>query len=116
MTDPTRSPLLDAAWHALRDVYDPELALDIVSIGLVYDVRLLDPSEPGARAAIEIDMTLTTPGCPVSESLPDEARAAVEEAVGGEADVRLAIVWDPPWTPERISPEAAVTLGFHPKR
>lgn len=94
----------DAVLAALGDVWDPELGLDVVSLGLVYDVRV-DGNE------LEIDMTLTTPGCPVSEQLPAEAEAAVRNAVP-DADVTLNIVWDPPWTPERLSPAALEQLGF----
>lgn len=89
---------------ALGDVWDPELGLDVVALGLIYDVRV-----SGDR--IEVDMTLTTPGCPVSEQLPVEAESAVRAALPG-ADVALRVVWDPPWTPERLSPLALEQLGF----
>lgn len=93
---------------ALRNVWDPELGLDVVSLGLVYDVRVDGDT-------IEIDMTLTTPGCPVSEQLPAEAEAAVRAAVP-DAEVRVQVVWDPPWTPERLSPVALDQLGFARRR
>ncbi len=89
---------------ALTQVWDPELGLDVVSLGLVYDVRV-DGDD------VEIDMTLTTPGCPVSEQLPSEAYAAVREAVA-DATVTVNVVWDPPWTPERLSDDALRQLGF----
>jgi metal-sulfur cluster biosynthetic enzyme len=89
---------------ALGDVWDPELGLDVVSLGLVYDVRV-------DGDIVEIDMTLTTVGCPVSEQLPVEAQAVVQAAVP-DADVRVHVVWDPPWTPERLSPVALEQLGF----
>lgn len=92
---------------ALGNVWDPELGLDVVSLGLVYDVRV-------DGNAIEVDMTLTTPGCPVSEQLPTEAEAAVRTAVP-DAEVRVHVVWDPPWTPERLSPVALEQLGFAPR-
>lgn len=95
-----RARVLDSLAH----VWDPELGLDVVSLGLVYDVRVED-------RCITFDMTLTTPGCPVSESLPQEAEAAVRSALDGY-DVRANVVWDPPWTPERLSPEAMDQLGF----
>jgi metal-sulfur cluster biosynthetic enzyme len=89
---------------ALDDVWDPELGLDVVSLGLVYDVRTQGDD-------IDIDMTLTTPGCPVSEQLPAEAEAALRAALPN-AHVTLNVVWDPPWTPERLSPLALERLGF----
>lgn len=93
----------EAVLQALSTVWDPELGLDVVALGLVYDVRI-------EGAAVEIDMTLTTPGCPVSEQLPGEAAAAVERALP-DLEVRLQVVWDPPWTPERLSPMALRQLG-----
>ncbi len=107
MTVLTTEAELDAALEALRTVYDPELALDIVSLGLVYDVRA-----DGNR--VIADITLTTPGCPVSETLPDQAATAIADALGpgGAARVEVHVVWDPPWTPERLDPEAATRLGL----
>ena len=94
-----------AAWNALTGVFDPELYLDLVSLGLVYDVRHQD-------GVIVVEMTLTTPGCPVSESLPDMAKAAVQEAVGDAATVDVRVVWDPPWNPDMMDGAAAAALGF----
>lgn len=95
----------DAAWDALSGVYDPELCLDVVSLGLVYGVR-----KEGGRLVVE--MTLTTPGCPASESLPEMARAAIVDAVGEVVDVDVRVVWDPPWSPAMINDDAAAALGF----
>ena len=100
---PTTEDVLDA----LRHVWDPELAIDVVAMGLVYDVRV-----DGDR--VEVDMTLTTPGCPVSEQLPAEADAAVRAAVPG-ADVVVNVVWDPPWTPDRMAPRPT-TVGIRRRR
>lgn len=88
---------LDTAQRALRTVLDPELGLDIVALGLVYDVRADD-------GVVVVEMTLTTPGCPVAESLPCDAEAAVADALGPRSGYRVEVrlVWDPPWTPERI--------------
>jgi metal-sulfur cluster biosynthetic enzyme len=97
----------EAALAALGDVWDPELGLDVVSLGLVYDVRVTGDD-------VQVDMTLTTPGCPVSEQLPAEAEAAVRAALP-EADVTVNVVWEPPWTPERLSPVALERLGFTPR-
>ncbi|MDA8263659.1 MAG: iron-sulfur cluster assembly protein [Actinomycetota bacterium] len=94
-----------AASDALGGVYDPELGLDIVSLGLIYDVR-----EEDGRLVVE--MTLTTVGCPASESLPDMAASAVEEALGCAVEVEVRLVWDPPWDPSMLSDAAAMALGF----
>ena len=96
---------LDAAWDALRGVYDPELYLDVVSLGLVYDVR----AEGGT---VVVEMTMTTPGCPASEVLPEMARAAIADAVEDAVPVEVRVVWDPPWSPAMIDQEAAAALGF----
>lgn len=98
----------EQALAALGQVWDPELGLDVVSLGLVYDVR-------ASGDGVEIDMTLTTPGCPVSEQLPGEAEAAVRAALPG-VDVTVDVVWDPPWTPERLSPTALEQLGLTRRR
>ncbi len=106
--DPQAEQRQAAALAALGEVYDPELGLDVVALGLVYDVRV-DGDE------VEVDMTLTTPGCPVSEQLPGEAADAVRAALPG-ARVHLNVVWDPPWTPDRLSPVAMEQLGFTRRR
>jgi metal-sulfur cluster biosynthetic enzyme len=99
------SAVLDTAWDALRGVHDPELYLDVVSLGLVYAVR-----DEGGVVAVE--MTMTTPGCPASEVLPEMARAAVADAVGSDTAVVVRVVWDPPWSPAMIDDDAARSLGF----
>ncbi|MHB8430795.1 MAG: metal-sulfur cluster assembly factor [Acidimicrobiales bacterium] len=102
---------LDQAWvwAALGRVYDPELGLDVVSLGLVYDVR-------GEDGTIVVEMTLTTPGCPASESLPEMVRAAIAESAESPDAVDVRIVWDPPWSPALIDEEAAEALGFRVRR
>ena len=102
---PPATDILDAAWGALRGVYDPELYLDVVSLGLVYDVRV----EAGT---VVVEMTMTTPGCPASEALSEMARVEVAHAVGDAVPVNVRVVWDPPWSPDMIDEEAATTLGF----
>lgn len=96
---------VSAAWNALAGVYDPELYLDVVSLGLVYDVRVDD-------GVLVVEMTMTTPGCPVSESLPEEARTAVRQAAGDSLPVDVRVVWDPPWDPSMMDEGAASALGF----
>ena len=96
---------VNAAWNALTYVYDPELYLDVVSLGLIYDVC-------DENGVIVVEMTLP-PGCPASDTLPEMARAAVTEAVGdATAPVEVRVVRDPPWSPAMIDDSAAAALGF----
>jgi FeS assembly SUF system protein len=91
--------------HALRQVYDPEIPVNIYDLGLIYR---LDVDE---RGQVDIDMTLTAPACPVAGSMPGLVAEAVK-AVGGVADARVNLVWDPPWSQERMSEEAMLQLGL----
>ena len=94
--------LIATTRHALSQVWDPELGVDLVSLGLIYDIRVVD-------GGIEVDMTLTTPGCPVSEQLSGEAAAAVRQVLP-DIPVNVQVVWEPPWTPERMAPDAVSNL------
>ena len=89
----------------LKTVYDPEIPVDIYELGLVYDVNV---EESGAVA---IRMTLTSPMCPVAESLPPEVEEKVR-GVAGVSDVKIDLVWDPPWTPSLMSEAARLELGM----
>jgi len=92
-----------AVVDVLRTVRDPEIPVDIYELGLIYAVEF---SEAGL---VRVRMTLTTPNCPVAESLPGQVRRAVEAVPGVErADVEL--VWEPKWTPERMSDVARLTM------
>jgi metal-sulfur cluster biosynthetic enzyme len=94
----TDSPQTNAAWTALSTVIDPELGLDIVTLGLVYGVEV---NEGIAR----ITYTLTTPGCPMERAITDGVRSAVLQAEG-ISRVDTHIVWDPAWHPGMIAPNA----------
>lgn len=95
MIDPiTDAMIASQAIEAMRSVYDPELGIDVIALGLIYGVHV-------DHDHIKVDMTLTTPGCPVSEQLPAEVEAAVTEALP-QATVEVEIVWDPPWNPDRM--------------
>jgi FeS assembly SUF system protein len=91
--------------QALKTVYDPEIPADIYELGLIYKVDIDDSRH------VKIDMTLTAPGCPVAGDMPiwvQDAVAAVPGVSGAEAN----IVFDPPWTPDRMSEEAKVAIGW----
>ena len=91
--------------EALRTCFDPEIPVNIYELGLIYGVKV-DPS-----GAVEIKMTLTSPHCPAAQSLPSEAEAKAK-AVSGVTDVKVEVVWDPPWDPSRMSEAAKLQLGM----
>jgi len=99
----------DAVWDALRNVYDPEIPVNIVDLGLVYDLKIEPLSEGGS--AVQVAMTLTAQGCGMGPSIAMDAQRRLETLPGvGEAHVR--VVWDPPWNPNMISPEGRAKLGM----
>lgn len=97
--------LTDDIVKALKTVYDPEIPADIYELGLVYRIDISD------QGAVEIDMTLTAPGCPVAGEMPIWVKNAVN-TVPGVSDVKVNLVFDPPWDQSRMSDEARVTLDM----
>ena len=98
-------PLYDQVVEAIRTVYDPEIPVNIFEMGLIYSIRI------DGENAVEVDMTLTAPGCPVAGEMPGWVADAVEPLPGVKhVDVRL--VWEPPWDMSRLSDEARLELGF----
>jgi FeS assembly SUF system protein len=95
----------DRVIEALRTVFDPEIPVNIFELGLVYKVDVDD------QDVVHIEMTLTSPMCPVAETLPDEVRAKVE-AVEGVSGAAVEVVWDPPWNPSMMTEEAQLELGI----
>lgn len=89
----------------LRTVYDPEIPVDIYELGLVYEVEVREGD------LVYVRMTLTSPMCPVAESLPPEVEAKVR-GVAGVRDVELELVWEPPWNPSMMSEAARLELGM----
>ena len=97
--------LYEAVIEALKDIYDPEIPVNIYELGLIYGVEVT----PEGQAAVT--MTLTTPHCPVAESMPTEVEMRVA-AVPGIAFADVNLVWDPPWDPQKMSDEAKLELGM----
>ena len=96
--------LQDAIIAAIKEIYDPEIPVNIYDLGLIYGV------EVNAGHAL-VTMTLTTPHCPVAESMPSEVELRVG-AVPGVGDAEVVLVWDPPWDPAKMSDEARLELGM----
>ncbi len=90
---------------AIKTVYDPEIPADIYELGLIYKIDIEDDR------SIKIDMTVTAPGCPVAGEMPGWVENAVSP-VEGVMDVQVKMVFDPPWTPDRMSEEAQVAIGW----
>ena len=101
-TTPVTTP--DEARAVLREVKDPDLNLNIVDLGLVYDVRV-------DGSVISVDMTLTSPGCPSGAEIMEEAQRQLRQ-IPGVTDVRVNLVWTPFWSPERIEPRVRAYMGI----
>ena len=89
----------------LETVYDPEIPVNIYELGLVYDIKINDNSD------VDITMTLTSPACPVAESLPGEVRQKIK-SIDDITEVNINLVWEPPWNKDMMSEEAKLNLGF----
>tara|TARA_B100001057_G_scaffold334558_1_gene335184 strand:- start:928 stop:1227 length:300 start_codon:yes stop_codon:yes gene_type:complete len=89
----------------IRKIYDPEIPVNIYDLGLIYDIQVIDEN------SVKIKMTLTTPNCPVAESLPKEVKDGVMQ-VEGIKDVDLELVWDPPWDKDKMSEAAKLELNL----
>ena len=114
--EPTSTPeaaapsgdLEQQVWDVLKTCYDPEIPVNIVDLGLVYDMRIA-PEGDGRR--VDVKMTLTAPGCGMGTSIAADARYKLL-ALPGVTDADVQIVWDPPWNPQMISPEGKERLGM----
>ena len=91
--------------EALRSVDDPEAGMNIVELGLVYDIAL-------APGAVTVDMTMTTAACPMADMIVDQSRAAIEAIAPPDTTVEIRLVWDPPWTPDKMSGMAREFFGW----
>jgi metal-sulfur cluster biosynthetic enzyme len=101
-TEPTLTE--EVVRQALRKVKDPEAGINIVDLGLIYDVAI-------EQGKVDVKMTLTSPGCPAGPQIMGDTDEAVR-ALDGVKDVRVELVWEPYWTPERIDPKVRAYFGF----
>ena len=100
------SSFQDRVMLALGTVYDPEIPVNLVELGLIYDLKVEE-----AAGKVEVVMTLTTPSCPVAGNLPIEVQRAVE-GVEGVTSCHVELVWTPPWSPQMMTEAAKLELGF----
>lgn len=105
MTDAELQAIGEKAVDVLRSIYDPEIPVDIYELGLIYDVQVSD------ECNVKILMTLTSPNCPVAESLPEEVKEKVR-SIQEVNEVDLELTFEPPWTKDLMSEEAKLELGF----
>ncbi|WP_347252566.1 SUF system Fe-S cluster assembly protein [Legionella sp.] len=97
--------LKDSVIAALKTVFDPEIPVNIYDLGLIYDIAINDEQH------VHVQMTLTTPGCPVAQTFPGTVERAVNQ-VEGVSDCTVELVWDPPWSQERMTEAARLELGI----
>jgi metal-sulfur cluster biosynthetic enzyme len=101
MTAPTSADILEA----LRDVIDPEVGMNIVDLGLVYKTDVVE-------AHVAVALTMTTPACPLGESIIEESKVAIQRHVPGIRSISVDLVWEPPWRPSMMSEAARKRLGW----
>jgi len=108
-SDPATTELERLVWQELRECYDPEIPINIVELGLIYAMRSEPLPEGGHR--VEVLMTVTSPACGMSETLRAEADARIRK-LPGVRQVEVAVTFDPPWTPERMTEDARLLLNL----
>lgn len=91
---------------ALRSVIDPEVGINIVDLGLVYGVEISDNR-------LHVDLTMTTPACPMGEMILDDVREALAALAPADVEIDIGLVWDPPWSPDKMSEHARKHLGWN---
>ena len=102
---PEDASLEEKVIAAMKSVYDPEIPVNIYDLGLIYEVNISDDR------VVDVKMTLTAPGCPVAGILPGQVECAIKD-VDEVKDAHVELVWDPPWTKDRMSDEAKLELGM----
>jgi probable FeS assembly SUF system protein SufT len=105
-----QAPLEEQVWGQLRTCYDPEIPVNIVDLGLIYDCTLDEPDAAGARTA-HVKMTLTAPGCGMGQVLADDVKRKLE-SLAGVAQADVEVVFDPPWNPNMMTEAARLQLGM----
>lgn len=105
------APLDEQVWAALKEVYDPEIPVDIVNLGLVYDCILAESSSNPAKSTVNVKMTLTAPGCGMGPVIAADAQSRIM-TIDGIEDATVDLVWDPVWNQDMITEEGRMKLGM----
>ena len=105
IAEPKEETMEDRIIAVCKTCYDPEIPVDIYSMGLIYNIDIKENND------VAIDMTLTSPNCPVAESLPNQVKESIKK-VEGVSDVNLNLVWEPPWDKDRMSEAAKLELNL----
>jgi len=100
----------DLVWEAMKSCFDPEIPVNIVDLGLIYDLQISQPDANG-KHTIDVKMTLTAQGCGMGPAIAEDAKQSIER-LGAVSNAQVDIVWDPPWTPHMISDEGREKLGI----
>ena len=100
----------DQVWEAMRGCFDPEIPVNIVDLGLIYDLKITEPDADG-KHAVSVKMTLTAQGCGMGPVIANDAKEKIE-TLPNVSSAQVDIVWDPPWTPHMISEEGRLKLGL----
>lgn len=98
-------------WEAMKNCYDPEIPVNVVDLGLIYDLRILAPAAAGGGHSVQVKMTLTAQGCGMGPVIAEDLKQHIE-SLPAVAQATVDIVWDPPWTPHMISAEGRQKLGI----
>jgi FeS assembly SUF system protein len=112
MADVPRSHALwPAIVDSLREVYDPEIPVNIYELGLIYDIKITDSPDNNGPVDVSVKMSLTSPGCPVAQEMPGMVQSAIFP-VEGVGDVDVELIWDPPWEPHMMAETAKLQLNM----
>ena len=107
---PRAHPLWPKIQAALREIYDPEIPVNIYELGLIYKVTVKEPKQDG-KSDVDVKMTLTSPGCPVAQEMPVWVQSAILP-IDGVGDVDVEIIWDPAWDPSHMAETAKMQLNM----
>lgn len=100
----------ETVWEALKQVRDPEIGIDMVNLGLIYEIQV---TPAGSKSNIHVKMTFTTPACPTGPQMVQDVKDVLKQLGEEVGEVTVEVVFSPPWTPDRMSEEAREELGFY---